>query len=356
MPGRLDRRVEGRRGQARAAHGAADARAAHPPREGDVSNICTAQVLLAVMAGHVRGVARPGRRCARSRGACTRSTARPARRACAASGSTRAATPFFDTLRVRRRRARPRVLAAARRRARINLRAYADGRVGIALDETVTAGEIASVLEAFSGSRLAFGVGRAGDRPAPRSRRRSRGRARSSRIRCSTRTTPSTRCCATCARLEARDLSLTHLDDPARLVHDEAERDRRDDAGHLAGVRRSSTRSRPPTRREGYARCSRSSRAGWREITGFAAVSLQPNAGSQGEYAGLLAIRGYHESRGEAAPQRLPHPRLRARHQPGERGDGGHAGGGRGVRRAGQHRGRRPAQARRTRTRRTWPR
>jgi glycine dehydrogenase len=35
------------------------------------------------------------------------------------------------------------------------------------------------------------------------------------------------------------------------------------------------------------------------EITGFAAVSLQPNAGSQGEYAGLLAIRRYHESRGE---------------------------------------------------------
>src|SRR5690606_5765434 len=35
------------------------------------------------------------------------------------------------------------------------------------------------------------------------------------------------------------------------------------------------------------------------EITGFAAVSLQPNAGSQGEYAGLLAIRAYHESRGD---------------------------------------------------------
>ncbi|HEY1629628.1 MAG TPA: hypothetical protein VGF52_07195, partial [Tepidisphaeraceae bacterium] len=33
------------------------------------------------------------------------------------------------------------------------------------------------------------------------------------------------------------------------------------------------------------------------EITGFKAVSLQPNAGSQGEYAGLLAIRAYHESR-----------------------------------------------------------
>ncbi len=36
------------------------------------------------------------------------------------------------------------------------------------------------------------------------------------------------------------------------------------------------------------------------EITGFAGISLQPNAGSQGEYAGLLVIRAYHESRGDA--------------------------------------------------------
>jgi len=36
------------------------------------------------------------------------------------------------------------------------------------------------------------------------------------------------------------------------------------------------------------------------EMTGFAGISLQPNAGSQGEYAGLLVIRAYHESRGEA--------------------------------------------------------
>jgi glycine dehydrogenase len=52
------------------------------------------------------------------------------------------------------------------------------------------------------------------------------------------------------------------------------------------------------------------------EITGFAGISLQPNAGSQGEYAGLLVIRAYHESRGEHASQRLPHPDLRARHEP----------------------------------------
>ena len=41
--------------------------------------------------------------------------------------------------------------------------------------------------------------------------------------------------------------------------------------------------------------------ADWlQELTGFAAVSLQPNAGSQGEYAGLLAIRRWHESRDDA--------------------------------------------------------
>src|SRR4029453_8682246 len=50
---------------------------------------------------------------------------------------------------------------------------------------------------------------------------------------------------------------------------------------------------------QGYATLFAQLEAWLAEITGFAAVSLQPNAGSQGEYAGLLAIRGYHESRGE---------------------------------------------------------
>ena len=52
----------------------------------------------------------------------------------------------------------------------------------------------------------------------------------------------------------------------------------------------------PADRRRATAGCSTSSRRGWREITGFAAVSLQPNAGAQGEYAGLLAIRAYHRA------------------------------------------------------------
>ena len=58
------------------------------------------------------------------------------------------------------------------------------------------------------------------------------------------------------------------------------------------------------------------------EITGFAGISLQPNAGAQGEYTGLLVIRAWHESRGEGASQCLPDSNFRARHQPRERRHG----------------------------------
>ena len=53
------------------------------------------------------------------------------------------------------------------------------------------------------------------------------------------------------------------------------------------------------------------------EITGYDAVSLQPNAGSQGEFAGLLAIRGVPRVARRGAPRRLPDPVVGARHQRG---------------------------------------
>ncbi|MBE7940934.1 MULTISPECIES: aminomethyl-transferring glycine dehydrogenase [Ramlibacter] len=55
----------------------------------------------------------------------------------------------------------------------------------------------------------------------------------------------------------------------------------------------------PPEQLAGYAELDRQLRAWLCEATGYAGVSLQPNAGSQGEYAGLLAIKAWHESRGE---------------------------------------------------------
>ena len=82
------------------------------------------------------------------------------------------------------------------------------------------------------------------------------------------------------------------------------------------------------------------------EITGYDAVSLQPNAGSQGEYAGLLAIRKYHASRGDDGARRVPDPRVGARHERGVGRDGRHARRRRRVRRPRQRRPRRPRSAR----------
>src|SRR2546421_3496923 len=55
----------------------------------------------------------------------------------------------------------------------------------------------------------------------------------------------------------------------------------------------------PLDQAEGYLRLIRDLETWLAELTGYDAVSLQPNAGSQGELAGLLAIRGYHRDRGD---------------------------------------------------------
>ena len=79
------------------------------------------------------------------------------------------------------------------------------------------------------------------------------------------------------------------------------------------------------------------------EITGYDAVSVQPNAGSQGEFAGLLAIRAYHRANGDDAAHGLPDPVQRPRHERRQRGDGRARGRRRRHRRRGQRRRRRPA-------------
>ena len=55
----------------------------------------------------------------------------------------------------------------------------------------------------------------------------------------------------------------------------------------------------PAEHTAGYRRLASTLSAALAKITGFAAVSLQPNSGAAGEYAGLMAIRAYHESRGQ---------------------------------------------------------
>ena len=89
-------------------------------------------------------------------------------------------------------------------------------------------------------------------------------------------------------------------DDPAGLVHDEAQRDQRDDPDHLARVRQRAPVRAAPTSWPATTQLDAQLRAWLCQATGYAGISLQPNAGSQGEYAGLLVIKAWHESRGEA--------------------------------------------------------
>ena len=76
-------------------------------------------------------------------------------------------------------------------------------------------------------------------------------------------------------------------------------------------------------------------------VTGYDAVSMQPNSGAQGEYSGLLTIRAWHRGAGRGRAQRLPDPDLGAWHQSGLGADGGDAGGGGEVDRLGRCRSRR---------------
>ena len=85
-------------------------------------------------------------------------------------------------------------------------------------------------------------------------------------------------------RLEWRDLSLTTSMIPLGVLHDEVECDGGDVSGHVAGVRQVAS-VRAAEAGTGYQMISSSSRSGWRRSPGFAGISLQPNAGSQGEYA-----------------------------------------------------------------------
>jgi glycine dehydrogenase len=268
----------------------------HIRRDKATSNICTAQVLLAVIASMYAVYHGPKGLLAIAQRvhALTLALALGLRRL----GLDLGKDAFFDTLRVRVAPAdAEKVLARARER-RINLRAYADGSLGVALDETVTAAEIDLLLEVFAGRPTSVEAaelldGTKLDFAAPHARTSAflthpvfhHYHSEHEMLRY-------------LHRLEARDLSLTSamiplgsctmkLNATAEMVPVTWP-----EFGDLHPFA-------PAAQTRGYAELFGELEAWLGEITGFSGVSLQPNAGSQGEYAGLLAIRAYHESRGD---------------------------------------------------------
>ena len=268
----------------------------HIRRDRATSNICTAQVLLAVVASMYAVYHGPGglRRIARR----VHLMARLLARGLADAGHTVRHSCFFDTVRVGPAApGRDEVLAAARAR-RINLREFADGDLGVALDETTDVADVQDLLEVFGagpGSLAAAEVAATLDLTPPAPHARQSDYLQEAVFQ---RFHTETELLRYLTRLQSRDLSLTTSMTPL---------------GSCTMKLNATAEMIPVTwpgfadlhpfvpaeQAAGYARLHDDLERWLAEITGFARISLQPNAGSQGEYAGLLVIRAYHQQRGE---------------------------------------------------------
>ncbi len=266
----------------------------HIRREKATSNICTAQVLLAVMASMYAVYHGPTgiRRTAERIHGHAAELAAGLRRA----GHRVVHETFFDTLRVETAGGADAAIERALARG-INLRRLDDGAVGISLDETVGPGDVQELLEVFGGGAPAA---HPSEEPAVSF---PAGLARSSEYL----THPvfnshhsETEMLRYVRGLDAKDFSLVHgmipLGSCTMKLNATAE---------MIPVTWPEFAKlhpfAPREQAEGYRILFEQLEAQLAEITGFAAVALQPNAGSQGEYAGLLAIRRYHDSRGDHA-------------------------------------------------------
>ena len=268
----------------------------HIRREKATSNICTAQVLLAVIAGMYAvyhgpdGLARIARRAHRLADILAEGLT--------SLGFSIENETWFATLTVRTSGEARAVLRRAAE-AGYNLRPIDDDRLGVALDETTTRADVEAVWRAFAGGAdPGFSVADLEDGarhglPAEAARRTpflehpvfSLYRSETEMLRYM-------------RRLEGRDVTLDRSMIPLGSCT----------------MKLNATAEMTPITWPGFAAihpfAPADQTAGYRALvaslermlcaaTGFAAVSLQPNAGSQGEYAGLMVIRRYHEERGE---------------------------------------------------------
>src|SRR5690606_5915755 len=270
----------------------------HIRREKATSNICTAQVLLANIAAAYAVYHGPDGLKAiaeRVHGLTTLLAA-----GLADLGHTVAHANFFDTLRIRPGdgfSGDDLVRAAADRG--VNLRLFADGDVGIALDETVGAADLDDLFAVFAGTAApGFSAeerltgAEAGYDGAMRRATDflthptfHRYRAEHEMLRY-------------LKRLENRDLSLTHSMIPLGSCTMKLNATAEMMPITLPGFSNLHPFA-PADQAAGYHAMMDELRAWLQEITGFAAVSLQPNSGAQGEYTGLLTIRAYHRARGD---------------------------------------------------------
>ncbi|MBV8815535.1 MAG: aminomethyl-transferring glycine dehydrogenase [Verrucomicrobia bacterium] len=266
----------------------------HIRRDKATSNICTAQVLLAVIAANYAVYHGPDG---------LKEIASEVRRKTERLVSWLKALQFevldgirFDTVKVDLGAHRDKILAKAAE-AKINFRLYPDGWFGISLDETVSEEDLETLTRLFNFERrLSWDDFRQAEiEPIPSSLERKSAFLQQPVFNSFHTETELMRYLK---RLENRDLSLTTSMIPL---------------GSCTMKLNAAVEMFPVTwpefgqihpfapreQTKGYIQLISELEDWLAKITGFAAVTVQPNAGSQGEFAGLLAIRRYHESRGQ---------------------------------------------------------
>ncbi|QCK13546.1 aminomethyl-transferring glycine dehydrogenase [Mangrovivirga cuniculi] len=268
----------------------------HIKRERATSNICTAQVLLAVMAGMYAVYHGPDglkRISARIHG-LTKALSRGLEKL----GFETLNDQFFDTIKIPINDEEERIaLKSIALGSELNFRYYDSLHVGISLDETTRLDDVNEILEVFAHVRgkenitaedsieVAFPLGLQRESSFLEHEVFNMYHAEHAMLRYM-------------KRLENKDLSLVHsmisLGSCTMKLNATVEMMpiTWPELGHLHPFI-------PRDQAKGYLEMIKELKQWLSEITGFHDVSLQPNSGAQGEFAGLMVIKAYHESRGE---------------------------------------------------------
>jgi glycine cleavage system P protein (glycine dehydrogenase) len=273
----------------------------HIRREKATSNICTAQALLANMAAMYAVYHGPDGLTAIAKR--VHALAATLERAVVGLGYRQENAVYFDTLRIEIPEGFSTSTATLRtiaERGRLNFRYFDSWHIGIALDERTSLDDVRSIAGVFA---------EAAGKPAPtitQSDRRKELPAEFGR-RSPFLTHPvfsahrsETKMMRYLKRLERRDIGLDRSMIP--LGSCTMKLNAASEMIPISWPEFSSVHPFAPAEQmQGYAQITAELEQSLAEITGLAAVSLQPNSGAQGEFAGLMVIRAYHRSRGDTA-------------------------------------------------------
>ena len=266
----------------------------HIKRDKATSNICTAQVLLAVMAGAYGVYHGPEGLMDIAESIHLRTATLNA--ALKGMNLEQSNEFFFDTLKVHLKVSDASTLRSLAEDAEINFRYFDSKTVGISLNETTTDSDIAEIIAVFAAAEQAVEITMDDLQTAiPSSLSRSTA-FMTNEVFHSYRS--ETEMMRYLKLLERKDLALNHS-----MISLGSCTMKLNAASEMIPLSNSSWNSLhpfvPTNQATGYMEVIKELEKDLSEITGFAATSLQPNSGAQGEYAGLMVIRAYHQANGD---------------------------------------------------------